>query len=258
MIGDRVPVITNSVTPVSTGTPVVTGTVQYLDVGLKLEVEPDIHMDGEVAIKTFLEVSTIANQVTNAQSGSVAYQIGTRNATTVLRLKDGETQVLGGLISDNDSKTAAKVPGLGDFPILGRLFSSHNDNSSKTEIILSITPHIIRNNHRPDAELAQFWSGTDATLRSKPLTLQTAGLIKTGPTIISCTRANTGAGGTTASAEASANRRRQRSCHLHRRAASPSTGNTASASRQGCDSGQRGIHTPGRHSTSSGPGGCGG
>ena len=85
MIGDRVPVITNSVTPVSTGTPVVTGNVQYLDVGLKLEVEPDIHMDGEVAIKTFLEVSTIASQVTNASSGTVAYQIGTRNANTVLQ-----------------------------------------------------------------------------------------------------------------------------------------------------------------------------
>ena len=53
MIGDRVPVITNSVTPVATGTPVVTGSVQYLDVGLKLEVEPDIHMDGEVASRPF-------------------------------------------------------------------------------------------------------------------------------------------------------------------------------------------------------------
>jgi len=180
MIGDRVPVITNSVTPVSTGTPVVTGSVQYLDVGLKLEVEPDIHMDGEVAIKTFLEVSTIANQVTNASSGTIAYQIGTRNATTVLRLKDGETQVLGGLINDEDRKSASKVPGLGDLPLIGRLFASHNDNKTKTEIILFITPHIIRNIHRPEAEFAEFWSGTDATLHSKPLTLQPVGMVKTG------------------------------------------------------------------------------
>ncbi len=180
MIGDRVPVITNSVTPVSTGTPVVTGSVQYLDVGLKLEVEPDIHLDGEVAIKTYLEVSTIANQVTNAASGTIAYQIGTRNATTVLRLKDGETQVLGGLISDEDRKSASKVPGLGDLPLIGRLFSVHNDNKKKTEIILFITPHIIRNIHQPTADLAEFWSGTDTTLHSKPMTLKSVGVAKTG------------------------------------------------------------------------------
>jgi general secretion pathway protein D len=180
MIGDRVPVITNSVTPVSTGTPVVTGSVQYLDVGLKLEVEPDIHMDDEVAIKTFLEVSTIANQVTNASSGSVAYQIGTRNVNTVLRLKDGETQVLAGLISDEDRKSTASVPGLGDLPLVGRLFGSSGDDKRKTEIILSITPHIIRNIHRPDADLAKFWSGTDDNLRNKPLSLQAVGMVKTG------------------------------------------------------------------------------
>lgn len=180
MIGDRVPVITNSVTPVSTGTPVVTGSVQYLDVGLKLEVEPDIHIDGEVAIKTYLEVSTIANQVTNASSGSVAYQIGTRNVNTVLRLKDGETQVLAGLISDEDRKSSASVPGLGDLPLVGRLFGSSGDDKRKTEIILSITPHIIRNIHRPDADLAKFWSGTDDNLRNKPLSLQAVGVVKTG------------------------------------------------------------------------------
>lgn len=180
MIGDRVPVITNSVTPVSTGTPVVTGSVQYLDVGLKLEVEPDIHMDGEVAIKTYLEVSSITSQVTNAASGTIAYQIGTRNATTVLRLADGETQVLAGLISDEERKSVSKVPGLGDLPLIGRLFASHNNDKRKTEIILSITPHIIRNMHRPEAELTEYWSGTDAVLQNKPLTLQPVKLVKTG------------------------------------------------------------------------------
>jgi len=180
MIGDRVPVITNSVTPVSTGTPVVTGSVQYLDVGLKLEVEPDIHMDGEVAIKTYLEVSSITSQVTNASSGTIAYQIGTRNATTVLRLADGETQVLAGLISDEERKSVSKVPGLGDLPLIGRLFASHNNDKRKTEIILSITPHIVRNMHRPEAELTEFWSGTDSVLQNKPLTLQPVKLIKTG------------------------------------------------------------------------------
>ena len=140
MIGSRVPVITNAVTPVSTGTPVITGSVQYLDVGLKLDVEPDIHLDNEVVIKVALDVSSIIKEVPNAQSGTLAYEIGTRNANTVLRLKDGETQILAGLISDEDRKTASKVPGLGQMPVLGRLFSSHKDNGTKTEIVLSITP----------------------------------------------------------------------------------------------------------------------
>ena len=171
-IGDKVPVITNSVTPVSTGTPVVTGSVQYLDVGLKLEVEPDIHMDGEVSIKTALEVSNIASQVVNAASGTIAYQIGTRNVSTVLQLRDGETQVLAGLISDNDIQSASKIPGLGDLPILGRLFSSHNTNKTKTEIILSITPHIIRNQHQPDAGLSAYSSGTSNAAKSRPITVE--------------------------------------------------------------------------------------
>ncbi|MDO8772301.1 MAG: secretin N-terminal domain-containing protein, partial [Burkholderiaceae bacterium] len=105
MIGSRVPVITNAVTPVSTGTPVITGSVQYLDVGLKLEVEPDIHRDNEVVIKVALDVSSIIKEVPNAQSGTLAYEVGTRNASTVLRLKDGETQILAGLISDEDRRT---------------------------------------------------------------------------------------------------------------------------------------------------------
>lgn len=180
-VGDRVPIITNTVTPVATGSPVVTGSVQYVDVGLKLDVEPNIHLDGDVAIKTSLEVSSIVKEITTS-SGTLAYQIGTRTASTVLRLKDGETQVLAGLINDEDRKAASKVPGLGDLPVLGRLFSSHRDTTEKTEIILSITPRMIRNPQQMDAQLVEFWSGTEATLRSKPLTLQPVGMVALGPT----------------------------------------------------------------------------
>ena len=166
MIGSRVPVITNAVTPVSTGTPVITGSVQYLDVGLKLDVEPDIHLDNEVVIKVALDVSSIIKEVPNEQSGTLAYEIGTRNATTVLRLKDGETQILAGLISDEDRKTASKVPGLGQMPVLGRLFSSHKDNGTKTEIVLSITPRIVGSARLPDAREVEYWAGTESSLRN--------------------------------------------------------------------------------------------
>ena len=100
---------------------------------------------------------------------TVAYQIGTRNATTLLRLKDGETQILAGLISDQDRRTSTHIPGLGDMPILGRLFGSRKDDVEKTEIVLSITPRIIRSQPRPGNEDSEFLFGTQSNLRSASL-----------------------------------------------------------------------------------------
>jgi len=172
LIGDRVPVISSQVTP-STGTPVVTEVVQYLDVGLKLEVEPNVHLDDQVGIKVSLEVSTLGEQ-TKTGTGTVAYRIGTRTASTVLRMEDGETQVLMGLIRDDDRKSAAKIPGLGDLPVLGRLFGSQLDDNQKTEIVLSITPRLVRNVRRVDAQTAEFFTGTEATMRSQPFYVRPA------------------------------------------------------------------------------------
>jgi general secretion pathway protein D len=174
MIGERVPMITNTVTPVSTGSPVVTGTVTYQDVGLKLEVEPEIHLDNEVSIKIGLEVSSLGLAVNNS-SGSQVFRVGTRNTSTVLRLRDGETQVLGGLIQDEDKSTVDKVPALGQMPLLGHLFSSDNGNKTKTEVVLSITPHIVGNFKLPDAREMEYWSGTEAELRSSPMDLRPFG-----------------------------------------------------------------------------------
>jgi general secretion pathway protein D len=83
-------------------------------------------------------------------------------------LKDGETQILAGLISDDERKSASKLPGLGDIPLLGRLFSNQQDQKTKTEIVLAITPRIISNIVRPDAEIAEYWSGTDTVITDKP------------------------------------------------------------------------------------------
>lgn len=177
MIGDRVPVITNAITPVSTGSPVITGSVQYLDVGLKLEVEPDINPDNLVSIKVSMEVSSIAKEVPNTQSGTLAYQIGTRNASTVLRLRDGETQVLAGLINDQDRKSTVEVPYLGLIPVIGRLLSSHKNDNSKSEIVLSITPHVVRSAKVRDARELEYWSGTEASLRNAPLMLKPIGSV---------------------------------------------------------------------------------
>ena len=155
-IGDKVPVITTT----AGATGFVSESVNYLDVGLKLEVEPLVSLEDDVGIKVGLEVSNISNEV-KTTGGTVAYQVGTRNAATTLRLRDGETQVLAGLISDEDRRNASKVPGASRLPVLGRLFSSSNDTVNKTEIVLLITPRVIRNIERPGARLEEFNSGTE-------------------------------------------------------------------------------------------------
>jgi general secretion pathway protein D len=155
-IGDKVPVITSNTT--STG--VISESVSYLDVGLKLDVEPSVLMRDDVQIKVGLEVSNIVREI-RSNSGTLTYQIGTRNAGTTLRLKDGETQVLAGLISDEDRSTASRIPGLGDLPLLGRLFSNQRDERSKTEIVLLITPRVLRSDATRQPALTEFRGGTE-------------------------------------------------------------------------------------------------
>jgi general secretion pathway protein D len=158
-IGDKVPVITSNTT--STG--VISESVSYLDVGLKLDVEPSVLMRDDVQIKVGLEVSSIVREI-RSNSGTLTYQIGTRNAGTTLRLKDGETQVLAGLISDEDRSTASRVPGLGDLPLLGRLFSNQRDERSKTEIVLLITPRVLRSDATRQPALTEFRGGTENSI----------------------------------------------------------------------------------------------
>jgi general secretion pathway protein D len=194
LIGQRVPVITNSVTPTSSGSSVVTGSVQYVDVGLTLSVEPTVHLDSNVSIKVDLEVSNIIREIFNTTSGTLAYQIGTRNASTLLQLRDGETQILAGLIQDSDRQTSNRVPGLGDMPLIGRLFGSKKDDTEKTEIILSITPRIIRSQPRPPSESTEFWYGTESSLRSAPLIATSAATTGTAAATQARFNATAGAG----------------------------------------------------------------
>jgi general secretion pathway protein D len=160
-VGDRVPVISTSLT--TAGAAISAQQINYLEVGIKLEVEPQI-LDDEVVIKVGLEVSSLGAQ--ERVENAVAYRVGTRNANTTLTLKDGETQILAGLITDSERETVNRLPGLGDLPLVGRLFSSNKGDTEKTEIVLSITPRILRRLERPGAELAEYWSGPETNVRS--------------------------------------------------------------------------------------------
>ncbi len=176
MIGDRVPVITTTTTA-NVG---VAESVSYLDVGLKLEVEPRVHLNNEVGVTVLLEVSNIVREI-KSRTGSLTYQIGTRLANTALRLKDGETQALAGLIGDEDRKSTVGAPGMVDLPVIGRLFSSQRSENTKTEIVLLITPRVVRNIDAEAATRFEYASGTELAVGAAPLRLQGSGRIALPP-----------------------------------------------------------------------------
>ncbi len=158
-VGTRVP-ITSTSSPTGGGTMV---NVQYIDVGVKVNAEPTIQLNDDINIKLSLEVSSVINRQTvgDASSLTTVVTIGTRNLDTVLSLKDGETSIIGGLIQDNKSESKQTFSILGDIPILGPLLTGTNKTNDKTELILAITPHIVRAITAPDADVASFWSGKE-------------------------------------------------------------------------------------------------
>lgn len=193
-IGEKVPVVTTTATA-NVG---VSSAVSYLDVGLKLDVEPTIHLDQEVSIGLKLEVSNIIETISVGSAGggsTIAYRLGTRNTETTLRLRDGQTQVLAGLIQNDQRRALSKIPFLGNLPLIGRLFSSDDglgSTRSKTEVVLLITPRILRAPEPLPADLARFASGTLGDGGVSPLLLDPSnndpaalqGLVLPNPTAV--------------------------------------------------------------------------
>ena len=157
-VGDKIPVLTS----VANSTGFVSQTVNYIDVGIKLDVEPTILLQNQVNIKVGLEVSNVNDQV-KTDSGVLAYTIGSRNANTILQLKDGETQILAGLFRDDSQRISNKVPGLSQLPIIGKLFSDKNNDRRKNEIVLLITPRILHNIAPANAVYTLFPSGVSSS-----------------------------------------------------------------------------------------------
>ncbi len=165
-VGDRVPVITVTVS----GADQRSENVQYVDVGVKFNAEPKIISNDEVELKIEAEVSNIiSKETTQGGKGSTVYRIGTRNAKTVLRLKDGESTVLGGLIQNRIEKTKKGVAFLSDIPIIGSLFTYYADSTDQSDIFISITPRISKGVVYPSSDVSNIWSGTEERLSSKPV-----------------------------------------------------------------------------------------
>ncbi|WP_341893285.1 secretin N-terminal domain-containing protein [Variovorax sp. YR752] len=177
LIGEKLPVFASTA---ATANVAGTTTVTYLDVGIKLDVEPSVQLDNDVVMKVNLEVSTLIAKVAGP-AGSVGYQVGTRQASTSLRLRDGETQVLAGLIRDDDTKGISGLPVLADLPLAGRLFGVHTDQRVKSEVVLLITPRVLRNLPLPDADALTVAAGIDTSPGAEPLRLRGKGRMSVPP-----------------------------------------------------------------------------
>lgn len=163
-VGDRVPLRASTIVD---STSQVRTTYDYKEIGIKLTVEPSIHLDNSVTVKLGLEVSALGANL--GTSDEPAYSIGTRNAETFMLLRDGETAILGGLIRDEDRAARVRVPLLGDIPALGTLFRSYDNSKNRTDVLLTITPRVVRSWDVAPKDMQRFYSGTADTYTDQAL-----------------------------------------------------------------------------------------
>ncbi len=144
-IGDRVPVATGSFQPGIGGVginPLVNTQFQYLDVGVNIDITPHVHANGEVTLKILMDVSAVTGQ---QNIGGISQPIiGQRKIEHEIRLKDGEANLLGGIMEDQQTKSLSGIPGLAQIPILKYLFGQTTQDHSENQIVFAIVPHIIR------------------------------------------------------------------------------------------------------------------
>jgi general secretion pathway protein D len=158
--GERVPV------PVTTFSPIASGGVNqqpitsfnYENIGVNIDITPRTHHDNEVSLQVNIAVTSISG----AGFGGLP-TFGNREINTVIRLKDGETNLLAGLIRDDEREVMSGVPGLSDLPVLGRLFAQNRRQTQETDIVLTLTPHIIRVLDLTEEDLRPFRVGGDTT-----------------------------------------------------------------------------------------------
>jgi general secretion pathway protein D len=164
-IGDRVPVATGSFQPGIGGVginPLVNTQFQYLDVGVNIDVTPHVHQNGEITLKITMDVSAVTGQ---QNIGGISQPIiGQRKIEHEIRLRDGEANLLGGIMEDNQTKSLSGIPGLAQIPILKYLFGQTQQDHSENEIVFAIVPHIIRGTDVNEFNQRQIEIGTANTI----------------------------------------------------------------------------------------------
>jgi len=136
----------------------------YQNVGINIDIEPRVHHNKEISLKLKVEISSLAGTV-SAGGGLTQPIIGTREIDTTIRLKDQETNLLAGLIREEERKSMSGVPGLSDIPVVKRLFGTTETNIQQTDIVLTLTPHIIRIPDVKEEDLLPLWIGTEGNIQ---------------------------------------------------------------------------------------------
>lgn len=163
--GERVPV------PVTTFTPIAAGGISqqpitsfnYEEIGVNIDITPRIHHNDEVSLALEVEISNISG----TGYGNLP-QFGSRSIITMIRLRDGETNILAGLIRDDERETRGGIPGLSSIPFLGRLFGRTRTDTQETDIILTLKPHIIRGLALEEDDLRPFRVGANTAAGAPP------------------------------------------------------------------------------------------
>ncbi|MBM3751075.1 MAG: hypothetical protein FJW21_07820 [Acidimicrobiia bacterium] len=139
--GEEVPIPTQQVTPLTGGSSDLQQIVNvtYRDVGVVIDITPRVHANNDVTLAVKIELSSVSG------TGFSGYPtFGNREITTTLRLRDGETNIMAGLIRDNERTVASGIPGFSDLPVIGRFFARNKRETQETDIVLTLTPHIVR------------------------------------------------------------------------------------------------------------------
>jgi general secretion pathway protein D len=169
--GEQVPVPVTTFAPIATG-----GTAQqpitsfnYQNVGVNIDITPRTHHDDDVTLTLKIAVTNISG---SGFGGLPTF--GNREINTIIQLRDGETNMLAGLIRDDERNTLEGIPGLSDIPLVGRMFAHSTKSADQTDIILTLTPHIIRVLDLTEADLRPFRVGRDsiAPIAELPLPLE--------------------------------------------------------------------------------------
>ena len=158
LLGERVPLIVNRRVDSNTGD--TTQDFQYTDIGVKMEVLPVININDEVTLKLLLEVSALGENI-SPDPLNPQIPIRTRTAQSVLTLRDSETIIIGGMIQDDERNTIRKIPGIGDFPAIGSMFTNRDEQGTKRDVLMVITPVVIRSQEIPSMDATEIWSGSE-------------------------------------------------------------------------------------------------
>lgn len=171
-IGDRVPIATGSFQPGLVGgagvSPLVSTQFQYLDVGVNIDITPHIHANNEVTLKMSLEISSVTGQ--QSIGGITQPIIGQRRIDHETRLADGDVNLLGGILEDQETQSLSGYPWISRLPILKYLFAQENKERRENEIVFAITPHIVRSRDvtEDDLRVVEVGTGSLTELRRKP------------------------------------------------------------------------------------------